>query len=76
MINQEKCETCAYNLNCNRVFCPKEMKTPDLESAPASGLMGWICPKCGAVMSPYQNFCVKCSGGFEITYGTNAARER
>lgn len=30
---------------------------------------GWVCPKCGAVMSPYQNFCLACSSSnFEITY--------
>ena len=23
---------------------------------------GWECPKCGAVMSPYINHCVNCSG--------------
>ena len=72
MLNQEKCETCAYNLNCNRVFCPKEMKTSDLEPAPAL-LMGWICPKCGAVMSPYQSCCVKCTSNWEITCGTGTA---
>ena len=39
--------------------------TPDSE--PADGLYGWICPKCGAVMSPFQSYCIKCSGNWEIT---------
>ena len=70
MINQEKCETCAYNLNCDHIFCPKEIKTPEPKTELTGGLMGWICPKCGAVMSPFQSCCVKCSGNWEFTWST------
>lgn len=47
-----------------------EQLNKEFADAPSGGLMGWICPKCGAVMSPYQSYCVKCSGNWEITYGT------
>jgi hypothetical protein len=29
---------------------------------------GWVCPVCGAVMSPYTFSCINCSGTDE-TYG-------
>lgn len=28
---------------------------------------GWVCPKCGAVMSPFQNVCPFCSQAQNIT---------
>lgn len=28
---------------------------------------GWKCPECGAVMSPWQNCCVNCSGRHNYT---------
>lgn len=24
-------------------------------------LTGWVCPKCGAVMAPHQNYCINCT---------------
>ena len=42
-----------------------------IQELPGGGQYGWICPKCGAVMSPYTAYCIKCSGGFEFTWTTN-----
>ena len=74
-MSEKICETCAYQLEYEyqdaKNFCPKYDKKP--EPQPTGGLMGWICPKCGVVMSPYQSYCIKCSGGSKITYGTGTA---
>lgn len=47
------------------------IQTQDTE-LPNGAMMGWICPKCGAVMSPFQSYCVKCSGNWEFTWSTGA----
>ena len=35
---------------------------------------GWVCPKCGAVMSPTTSICVNCRGdkGYSIGIGTTS----
>ena len=59
-----------------RVDAESQQLNPDLAlptNTSQAGLYGWICPKCGAVMSPYQEFCVKCSGSFNLTCIANTS---
>ena len=45
----------------------KQANTPMISPAQ----YGWVCPKCGAVMSPFISFCPNCtSHNFDITCTT------
>lgn len=33
----------------------------------AFGSVGWICPKCGVIISPYETSCAKCAAKPTIT---------
>lgn len=38
-------------------------------------MQGWVCPKCGNVMSPFQSYCIFChrtGTGGEATSGISA----
>ena len=48
----------------------------DIKDEPSSispSLYGWVCPKCGAVMSPYTDCCPNCiQRDFKITCSTSS----
>jgi uncharacterized OB-fold protein len=44
------------------------------EKEQAGGLYGWICPKCGVVMSPFQSYCIKCTNlSVDFTWSTGTS---
>lgn len=72
--NEEINELLRQYLRLQEILTPEDNEPNICEAhKPKSegGIYGWICPKCGAVMSPYQEFCVKCSGSFDFTWTAN-----
>lgn len=66
------CELCLEKFSAER---PKLLQ-PDT-FVPLGLEMGWVCPKCGAVMSPRQQYCIFCLGNDKsITVGLTATWDK
>lgn len=71
MTNGDICSSCGNEIyTTNHTYMDKTIFEAT-EKNNSSGLYGWICPKCGAVMSPFERCCVNCTQhNFEFTYST------
>lgn len=71
-IGHKHCTVCNYEETITLGDPPKLFPDFDTKGTAEPYLYGWICPKCGAVMSPYTSFCPNCTQqhNFEISYDT------
>ena len=69
----KECRKCGYR-ETSLPFPNVPVTEPEEKPAGLFGVYGWICPKCGAVMSPYESYCPNCTKrNWEITCTTGTA---
>lgn len=83
----KSCSKCGYNekliigspVDLGQAASTAQVNTTDKQESSVSvgGMYGWICPKCGSVMSPFTSCCPNCTKhNFEITCSTVAEQHR
>ncbi len=53
--------------------CPARPRTPGLQMGSireVTGPMGWVCPTCGAGISPFAQACPHCAPPMRVTCST------
>lgn len=69
MINSPATSTKLYHIHCS--YCNSQYYSSDISAShttdSSSHLLGWECPKCHSVMSPFQPYCMKCAGQMPST---------
>lgn len=71
MSNITSCSKCGKDFNVGSGDCKPNMCgdcTAKWLSCLHNYQQGWVCPKCGAVMSPYERSCVNCKGITQYVY--------
>lgn len=78
----KRCPACGYNetlsVGSPNTLLETLLDNEKFEEKPfnTGGMYGWICPKCGAVMSPFTSFCPNCTQrNWEITCTTTASAD-
>lgn len=86
VLTTSPCQYSYHCKECNKYFASSDLCWVDENSLYANPPLlpeipqpsyptGWVCPKCGAVMSPTQNTCIYCSPAWTptVTYGSGGS---
>lgn len=59
-----------FNKTLKHVYAKSSEEDQPTAEVSKNYLTGWVCPKCGAVMGPWQNCCIRCTPAPQLTWST------